>query len=186
MNLKAVWKNEEQFGCEYLALETKDGNTMTAQGRVIYIEANQPIAHNVDYTIELDANWITKKLSIKVDNLSNLELIADGKGNWFNTDGELIHRLKGAIDIDISCTPFSNSLPINRMDWKNNQREYFEMVYIAVPSLEMKKVTQSYEYVNGEGEWRYFNYRCYDYETTICVDENGLVVNYPDVFSRKI
>jgi len=186
VNLKAVWENEEQFGCEYLALVNKDGNTTTAKGTVIYIEGNQSIAHNVNYTIELDANWVTKKLSIVVDKLSNLELISDGKGNWFNANGEPIHRLKGAIDIDISATPFSNSLPINRMNWKNNQREHFDMVYISVPSLEMKKVPQSYQYISSEGEWRYFNYHCYDYETTICVDKNGLVVNYPDVFRRRI
>lgn len=79
-----------------------------------------------------------------VDEQNSLKLTSDGKGNWFENDGQVIDKLKGAIDIDISATPFSNSLPINRMNWVFNQEEHFEMVYISIPSLEVKKVPQSY------------------------------------------
>ncbi|QDP39270.1 hypothetical protein FN924_03090 [Radiobacillus deserti] len=54
------------------------------------------------------------------------------------------------------------------------------MVYISIPTLESKKVPQSYQYIRKEGELRYFKYRCYDYETIICIDSNGLVVDYPN------
>src|SRR5699024_11001536 len=109
--LKVVWSNEEQFGSEYLELVSKGGNVTTAEGTIIFIDGDKPNAHNVNYTVELDEHWITKKLSIVVDKFSDLELIADGEGNWFNTVGEQIDELKGAIDIDISATPFSNSFP---------------------------------------------------------------------------
>ncbi|QDP42072.1 hypothetical protein FN924_03085 [Radiobacillus deserti] len=48
---------------------------------------------------------------MNVDKINSLEL---------HTDGESIDSLKGAIDIDISVTPFSNSLPINRINWSIN------------------------------------------------------------------
>lgn len=185
MNIKAVWKNEEQLGYEYLKLVSK-GNNIVAQGTVIFEEEEQSDAHIVNYAIELNEHWITKKISILVDDFSRLELISDGEGNWFDAGGASINKLKGAIDIDISATPFSNSLPINRIKWSINQLEHFDMVYISVPSLEIKKVPQSYKYVYREGEWRYFNYHCYEYKTTVCVDENGLVVSYPKVFSRRL
>ncbi|WP_230502579.1 putative glycolipid-binding domain-containing protein [Sutcliffiella rhizosphaerae] len=108
------------------------------------------------YSVELDKNWITRKLSILVDNQKSLELRSDGEGNWFNMEGNSIQFLKGAIDIDISATPFSNSLPVNRLNWSVNQIEYFEMVYISVPSLEMRKVQQSYKYIGNNGNQRYF------------------------------
>ena len=186
VELKVIWSNEEQFGCEYLKLVSKNGNLTTAQGTIIFIDGEKSDAHNINYTVELDEHWITKRLNIVVDYFSSLELISDGEGNWFNTDGEPVDKLKGAIDIDISATPFSNSLPINRVNWEENQLEHFEMVYILVPSLELKKVLQSYRFIRSENGLKYFHYRCYDYETIICVDANGLVVNYPGVFMRKI
>jgi uncharacterized protein len=185
VDLKVVWNNDELFGSEYLKIGKTAENKLIAQGTVIYIDAMKVDAHNVKYNIELVDNWVTRKFSIMVDNNSSLELHSDGNGNWFNTEGDLIAKLKGAIDIDISATPFSNSLPINRVNWIINQIEHFNMVYIAVPSLETKKVPQSYQYIRNEGEFKYFKYRCYDYETIICVDSNGLVVDYPNTFSRR-
>ncbi|NBJ69324.1 hypothetical protein D1839_07545 [Roseburia sp. 1XD42-34] len=81
---------------------SKAGNAIIAQGTVIYLGREQSIAHNENYTIETDANWVTKRLSIVVDNFP----MSDGEGNWFNTDGESINKLKGAIDIDISAILF--------------------------------------------------------------------------------
>ncbi|WP_273127801.1 putative glycolipid-binding domain-containing protein [Bacillus weihaiensis] len=183
MVVKVVWHNEELYGCEYLKLENKSEN-LVIQSTVIYVDEKKTNAHNLNYYVELDEHWRTKRFSINVDNIDSIELHTDGHGNWFNTDGESIYNLKGAIDIDISATPFSNSLPINRINWSINQIEHFHMVYISVPSLETKKVPQTYQYIRKEGELKYFKYRCYDYETIICVDSNGLVVDYPNAFSR--
>ncbi|SES79191.1 hypothetical protein SAMN05216389_102193 [Oceanobacillus limi] len=183
MGKKVVWNNDELFGCEYLTLKRTTEN-LVVQSTVIYVDEKTDNAHNLDYNVELDKHWLTKKLSINVDNIDRLELHTDREGNWFNSDGEIIGSLNGAIDIDISATPFSNSLPINRINWRINQIKYFHMVYISVPSLEIKKVPQSYHYIRKEGELRYFKYRCYDYETIISVDSNGLVVDYPNIFSR--
>ncbi|MBM7603057.1 hypothetical protein JOC75_001027 [Metabacillus crassostreae] len=183
MVVKVVWNNEELYGCEHLKLESTTEN-LVVQSTVIYVDEKKTTAYNLNYTVELDEHWLTKKFNIIVDNIDSIELHTDGEGNWFNSDGELIDSLEGAIDIDISATPFSNSLPINRINWSINQIEHFQMVYISVPSLETKKVPQSYHYIRKEGELRYFKYRCYDYETIISVDSNGLVIDYPKTFSR--
>ncbi|MBG9456010.1 hypothetical protein ABE61_18705 [Lysinibacillus sphaericus] len=75
----------------------------------------------MEYKVDLDSNWFTKKLTIIVDEHNSLKLTSDGKGKWFENDGQVIDKLKGAIDIDISATPFSNSLPNNRMNWVLNR-----------------------------------------------------------------
>lgn len=181
---KAVWSNEEQFGCEHLSIVATDGKATTAEGTIIFIAEEKRGAHHVNYTVDMDEHWITRSLRIEVDRTSSLELLSDGKGNWSHPSGETLDMLDGAIDIDISATPFSNSLPINRINWEEKQIEHFEMVYISVPSLEMKKVPQSYEFIRREDGLRYFRYRCYDYETIIRVDGDGLVVDYPGVFTR--
>ncbi|MDQ0352322.1 hypothetical protein J2R98_002166 [Alkalibacillus filiformis] len=183
MDGKVVWNNEELYGYEYLKLGSTP-EKLVVQSTVFYVDNSY--AHYLNYNVELNEHWLTKKFSINVENTGSLELHTDGEGNWFNNGGEIIDKLEGAIDIDISATPFSNTLPINRINWSINQIEHFHMVYISTPSLETKKVPQSYQYIRKEGELRYFKYRCYDYETIICVDSNGLVVDYPNTFSRVL
>lgn len=185
MKLKVVWNNEELYGCEYLTMRSTN-EKYVVQSTVIYIEDTNENAHTVDYSVELDEHWITKRVSINVDDNNTLDLYTNGEGSWFNRNRELIDSLNGAIDIDISVTPFSNSLPINRMSWTINQIEDFNMVYISVPSLEIKKVPQSYQYIGKEDDVRYFKYCCYDYETIVSVDLNGLVIDYPNTFKRKL
>ncbi len=183
MFTKIVWNNEEQYGCEYLSI-LEANEKLLVHSTIIQAAEGVADANLVNYQVDLDANWITKKVKLNVDQQA-LELHSDGKGNWSNSEGEEIETLKGCIDIDISATPFSNSMPINRLNWTSHQKEHFHMAYIAVPSLEYKKVPQSYQYLREEDGIRYFLYRCYDYETTIAVDSNGLVVDYPGVFSRQ-
>ncbi|GAA0458332.1 putative glycolipid-binding domain-containing protein [Alkalibacillus silvisoli] len=183
MTGKVVWNNEELYGCEYLRIRSTNENIIV-HSTVIYVDNSN--AHNLNYNVELDEHWLTKKFNIDVENADSLELHTDGKGNWFNGGEEIIEKLEGAVDIDISATPFSNSLPINRINWSINQTEHFHMVYVSIPSLETKKVPQSYQYIRKESELRYFKYRCYDYETIICVDSNGLVVDYPNTFCRVL
>lgn len=183
MFTKVVWNSEEQYGCEYLSI-LEANEKLVVHSTIIYVAEETDDAHLVNYQVNLDSNWITKKVMLNV-NQRALELHSDGRGNWFNSEGVGIETLKGCMDIDISATPFSNSLPINRLQWTSNQTENFHMVYIAVPSLEYKKVPQSYQYLRKEDGLRYFLYRCYDYETTIAVDSSGLVVDYPGVFNRR-
>ncbi|WP_053073898.1 putative glycolipid-binding domain-containing protein [Bacillus sp. LL01] len=183
MFTKVVWNNEEQYGCEYLSM-LEANEKLLVHSTIIYVAVETADAHLVNYQVDLDSKWITRKVKLNV-NQHVLELQSDGEGNWFNSEAEEIETLKGCIDIDISATPFSNSLPIKRLNWTCHQKENFHMVYIAVPSLEFKKVPQSYQYLREEDGLRYFLYHCYDYETTIAVDSNGLVVDYPGVFSRR-
>lgn len=182
---KLIWKNEEQFGCEHFSLRKEDTRFL-AKGTIIYVEEDKTDAHIVEYQVNLDLNWITKELKIVIDGHDSLDLRSDCKGCWYDINGNEMDRLAGAIDIDISATPFSNSLPINRIEWSPDQECHFEMVYISIPSLEVKKVPQSYKYISNEDNKKFFNYRCYDYETTICVDGDGTVISYPNVFSRVL
>ncbi|WP_019416150.1 putative glycolipid-binding domain-containing protein [Paenisporosarcina sp. TG20] len=179
---EVVWENKETFGCECLKTFTIE-NMIHVVSTVIYMNQNAPI--QVDYQIELDSSWNTKRLSIHNGRKDDLHITSNGKGEWFDQYGSKIDELNGAIDVDISATPFSNSLPINRFDWEPNQKRSFEMVYISVPSLKFQKVKQTYTYIEGKGNIQIFNYSSRDFETRISVDEKGLVIDYPKLFTRR-
>ncbi|WEG18758.1 putative glycolipid-binding domain-containing protein [Alkalihalophilus pseudofirmus] len=183
---KVMWKHVKQFGFECCLLTSGDAE-LTAQGTIIYETTSPAQAHVVNYFIKFDEKWITRNVEICVDDYYKLILSTDGEGNWFNVAGNSIQKLKGAIDIDISNSPFSNSLPINRLSWKLSDHNFIDVVYISLPTLEIKKIPQSYKFLYQDGCLRYFHYQCGKrFEQTLSVDTNGLVFRYPKLFERLL
>jgi hypothetical protein len=71
-------------------------------------------------------------------------LSADGKGKWFNAMGIPLAGLDGCIDIDISATPFTNTLPIRRLQLERGAAQVLRVAYIPVPALKPGAVEQRY------------------------------------------
>lgn len=177
---RVMWENIETFGCEYLKISSEN-NDQKVESTILMMDE---VPHKVMYTLYLE-NWVTRKVEMIVDQHQTLVLKSDGKGYWFNGKDEPIEALKGAIDVDISATPFSNSLPINRHNWELEQTRDFEMVYISIPSLELKKVKQRYTFLEHHQNDRLFQYESGAFQSRITVDQYGLIVDYPELFIRK-
>ncbi|WKA56532.1 putative glycolipid-binding domain-containing protein [Planococcus shixiaomingii] len=182
LSSEIVWENKETFGCEYLKFFTKE-HAFNVESTAIYMESSYPV--QIDYQIDLDKSWRTIKVHIQNRSGEILEITSTGKGDWFDQHGTRIDELNGAIDVDISATPFTNTLPINRVDWKLNQRREFEMVYVTVPTLTVQKVKQTYTFIESKEETRIFHFQSSDFESQISVDEKGFVTDYPQLFTRR-
>ncbi len=169
------WKNQQEE-TEELFLAEKD-RCITIQSTV------HRSAGEIHYSLELDPYWTFRKASIRIGDRS-LTLHADGFGSWSDGEHGPIEELTGAIDIDISCTPFTNSLPINRMEWVQGRTVSMDMVYLSVPDLTFRKVNQHYTLLRESNEIREFLYQSPTYESSIFVDRKGLVVDYPGLFLR--
>ncbi|QHE52722.1 putative glycolipid-binding domain-containing protein [Pontibacillus sp. HMF3514] len=179
---KVMWQSKGPIGCEYLKL-IQSPQEINAKGTVIYTDEKD--AYKVMYQIDLDKNWVTKSVDVAVEGKDHtLHLRSNGMGDWWSNDTYL-ESMQGAIDIDISVTPFSNSLPINRFEWAVGERKSFQMLYIDVPSLELLQLKQHYTLVDEDGGKRFFQYECRNYKTTIRVDQDGLVEDYPGLFTRE-
>ncbi|MBN3555686.1 putative glycolipid-binding domain-containing protein [Fictibacillus nanhaiensis] len=176
------WEKQETSGTEYLELTYVD-HTLRAESTVLFIEEGVP--QKVTYRVKFDPNWVVKDLYIKNHTLDKtLSLSSKEGGCWFDNNGVEIHSLRGAIDIDISCTPFTNSLPINRLTWRSGKPEVLQMVYVSANDLSFKKVKQVYTLIHDE-ETRTFHYSSRSFESPIIVDKNGFVIEYPELFKRK-
>lgn len=177
-----VWESNQIFGSEYMEIYFTE-NDLEVSSTVISLENNIP--SKINYTISLDPHWVVKQLHIKNSyNNKELYILSNGKGEWFRENGDEILELKGAIDIDISCTPFTNSLPINRLNWSINSPNYFEMAFINASDLTYKRVKQGYELLDDSNNKRKFHYKSCTFESIIEVDSDGLVTNYPGLFKR--
>lgn len=182
MNKIAIWENLKSYGTEFLEIITSD-TLSKVNSTVISMENGFP--NKIDYTIELN-DWFIKNLSIEIPNTGkSLYIETNSDRQWFDQKGNEIKELYGAIDIDISCTPFTNSLPINRTKWIINEPHIFKMVFITIPELNIKKVEQIYTLIDEGNDYRMFHYKSGSFESLIKVDSNGLVINYPKLFNRK-
>lgn len=176
----AMWENRDTFGCELLTLSPAE-QAIHINSTVITIGESGPV--QLTYQLELDLEWKVKHVHLQSEG-TTLHLISTGQGEWMDENGKRLDALTGAVDIDISATPFTNSLPINRHDWKLGETRDFEMFYIQAPSMNVQKVRQSYTLLESNGN-RLFQYQSGDFQSVIKVDEDGLVTDYPELFARR-
>ncbi|HEY8895285.1 MAG TPA: putative glycolipid-binding domain-containing protein [Niastella sp.] len=140
--------------------------------------------YKVTYRIITNQNWQTVFLEVNSRHSNEnrtMQFVGDGNGNWTNA-GMKNDYLTGCIDLDISLTPFTNTLPIRRLGLKDNQAAEIKVIYCDILNNQIKPVLQRYTRISST-EYLYQNV-VDDFEATIKVDESGLVVDYPALFTR--
>jgi hypothetical protein len=115
----ARWQDWDGVGLEHLVLK-EDPAGIRAESAILATVDGEAIA--VRYRILCDAAWRVRKAEIaRVGDDRVIEFVGDGAGNWTDGAGVSQPQLQGAIDIDISVTPFTNTLPIRRLALKVGQ-----------------------------------------------------------------
>lgn len=134
------------------------------------------------YRIKLDEADRVRTLRIERTDGKVLELFCDGATNWSDDRAEPIPALRGCVDIDISATPLTNSLPIWRCDWVLGQPQRFAMAWIDTDTLAVRRDEQIYTRLD-DTHFRYQSVAS-SFERVLEVDSNGLVLDYPGLFAR--
>ena len=139
-----------------------------------------------EVTYRLKTNRLWETLSLTVQSQLNgaamfTDLESDGKGNWL-LNGERNESFTGCIDVDISVTAFTNSLPINRLRLREQASAEIRVLYIDILEQRILPVYQKYTKLS-KNKYKYENVPN-DFEALISVDEAGLVTDYPELFKR--
>ncbi len=179
-------KNILWTGIEYHSLEnciltiTDKGSEINSS--IIGIYANK--LYRIKYRIRANEYWETTFFEIKtqVDNIVEIiDFRKEGKKSWY-LNGRPDGKFNGCIDIDISLTPFTNSLPINRLKLSEKESKQFKVLYVDVLGRKMMPVHQKYTKLS-QTDYK-FETVPNDFESVIAVDDLGLVVKYPGLFKR--
>jgi uncharacterized protein len=185
MERNIMWSPWNKPGLEHLRLYMKE-QEVVADSMIIGV--SERIAFRLHYTIVCDANWRVKELDLKLlsDNGKSIKIQSDGQGHWFTSAGDPISSLEGCIDVDISATPFTNTLPIRRLGLRPGQPADLLVVYVLIPEMELTPDKQRYtcleSNVNG-GLFRYESMES-DFKAELPIDTDGLVIDYPGLFKR--
>jgi hypothetical protein len=180
------WRAIRWPGLEHVIVSA-DATAWHAHGRVIMAEERLA---SVEYEVRCDAGFRVAALTISVSESAGgarLVLAADGDGHWLAND-HARPDLDGCIDLDINCTPLTNTLPIRRLDWSAGQGHELDVVYISVPDLSVRRVRQRYTLLapdaGQEAGQRVFRYESGSFSADLPVDGHGLVLDYPGIWER--
>jgi hypothetical protein len=180
-----MWAPWEGPGLEHLRLATSDSD-IVADGLVIGLEAGRPF--RIGYEIRCDERWRVREVRAAAPDSGRpvLELLSDGEGHWKRTSGEPLTDLDGCIDVDISATPFTNTLPIRRLGLRHGESEELAVAYIRVPELLVGAERQRYGCLEARANGGLYRFEALPsgFTAELPVDADGLVLDYPGLFRR--
>ncbi|MEA3166682.1 MAG: uncharacterized protein QOJ26_1554, partial [Thermoplasmata archaeon] len=108
----ARWSAWDGSGLEVAKLLVGPSGTQAA-GELAAESGERPWAQ---YAIACDAAWRTLDVRVQLADGRSLVLQSDGAGSW-RRDGKPVPELAGAIDVDLSGSPLTNTFPIRRPPW---------------------------------------------------------------------
>jgi hypothetical protein len=185
METYAWWIPLQQTGLEQLHL-VEDETGVVADGLVLGIEHATPF--RLWYQVRTDSSWNVQECLLQVggENGQTMHLYSDGQGYWTDATGVECSTLDGCLDIDISHTPFTNTLPVRRLGLIPGESADILVAYISVPDLSIRPVQQRYTYLSRTDSGGIYRYEGLESNFTadLLVDDQGLVVDYPGIWKR--
>lgn len=172
------WRALEGDGLEHLTLRAQ-ANGLRADAALV--GERDGSRFGATYRIDCDADFTVRSFGIATTDGRGLAMTRRN-GAWH--DGERGHLavFDGCIDIDLSATPFTNTLPIRRLAWEPGERRRIAMLFVPFDSFEPFVTEQVYTCLAP----RRFRFETADgsFTAELPVDEDGLVMDYPCLFQR--
>jgi uncharacterized protein len=178
-----IWnKDREGVGLEHLLLAERVADSVV----LAFDEEHGPF--RLTYRLTWDESWQLRDAELVVaaeGSTRSLKLQTDGQGRWRYGDGRVIDELDGCVDVDIWPTPFTNSFPILRKPMAVGERRQFRMAWISAPDLTVHPQPQAYTRL-ADRLYLFENLDGSGFRAELPVDEDGIVLDYPDLFRRVI
>ena len=173
---RVAWRRSDEIEADEFCTLSVRGGGLSMIGTVLGAEGGQPI--RIEYRVLADAKGLTTAAHVR--QLVGFEqraiaLLRDEKGNW-TVDGKRVSTLRSCTDVDLGCSPSTNTLPIRRLHLNVGASKTIAAAWIRFPSLEVVKAAQTYTRLD-ESTYRYASGT---FEAELTVDDESLVTSYAD------
>ena len=173
---RVSWRRTDEVETdEHCTFAVRDTG-LSLVGTVLGAEGGAPT--RVEYRVLADRSGVTT--AVHVRDLRGFEtrtltLDRNAKGTW-TVDGSVAKSLKGCSDVDLGCSPSTNTLPIRRLRLAAGASETVRVALVRFPELDVVKVSQTYTRIDE------FTYRFASdtFEAEIAVDDDALVATYAE------
>jgi hypothetical protein len=169
-----AWRRtDEILADEHCTLTVRDSG-LSLIGTVLGAEEGVPV--RVEYRVLADGAGTTT--AVHVRDLRGFEQRAvtaerTGKGVW-TVDSTPAKGLKGCTDIDLGCSPSTNTLPVRRLGLAVGGSATIQAALVRFPELDIVKTKQTYTRID---EWTY-RFESGDFSAELTVDDDGIVAAY--------
>jgi uncharacterized protein len=172
-----LWQGVESGALDRCRLEAGPDGLRLA-GTVLTAEFGTPL--DVQYLIEAGPDGLTGRVELELEGGAvRRVLLADGAGRWRWEGGPELAEVAGALDVDLTVTPATNTLPIRRLgDLDVGEAADLRMAWVQFPGLEVLPSAQRYRRLAAD-RWRFSTG---DFEAELLVDPDGLVLDYGGLF----
>ncbi|QYO62471.1 putative glycolipid-binding domain-containing protein [Leptolyngbya sp. 7M] len=185
MDRTVMWMQWNNLGMEQLHIENNQNGIM-ADSVVVGVKDGKPF--RTRYQIDTDQDWQVRNLQIELLNAggTRLTIRSDKEGQWWQNSDQPIPKLGGCLDVDLSATPFTNTLAIRRLALQPGDSCDLTVVYVAVPEMQVRAVPQRYTCleINSQGGIYRYEALTRNFSVDLLVDRDGLVIEYPQTFRR--
>lgn len=174
--IRVAWRRSDEVAAdEHCTLTLRDSG-LSLVGTILGAEGGLPV--RIEYRVLADGAGMTTAAHVR--DLRGFEtrtigLERDGKGNW-SVDGVRVPALKGCPDVDLGCSPSTNTLPIRRLRLAVGASRTIQAAWVLFPELTVVKAAQTYTRLD---EFTY-RYASGDFEAELTVDDDGLVASYAE------
>lgn len=183
LTLKTVrWRPLEGEGLEHLTVRAINGG-IRVESAVIG-EREPSIPYGVHYRVDLDTAWHVRSFLVEVTTGQRIAMTSDGQGHWRSEDGTPLPAFDGCIDIDLAGSPFTNTLPIRRLNLaKGEKSPLLTMVYVPFDTFQPFADGQFYTCLAADARYL-FEEEDGTFTAELPVDADGFVTDYPTLFAR--
>jgi hypothetical protein len=171
---RAAWRRSDEIETdEHCTLTLRDSG-LSLVGTVLGSDAGRPV--RIEYQVLADPTGMTTAAHVR--DLRGFEtrtvvLERSAKGTW-TVDGAAVRGLKGCTDVDLGCSPSTNTLPIRRLRLAVGAAATIKAAWVRFPELDVVKADQTYARLD---EFTY-RYSSGTFEAELSVDDDGLVTSY--------
>ena len=179
---KAVrWRSWDGNGVEHLVFRDRPSG-LTAEAAIL---SGGEAHFAATYALACHPSGHVARADVSVIGGPSVSLQSDGDGKWRNGEGKRLPALAGAIDVDLSASPFTNTLPIRRLKLGEGESAEILAAYIRFPDLDISLDSQRYTCLVPD---RRYLYEATDgsFRAEIETDEHGLVTRYEGLFRRVL
>lgn len=180
-----TWRGVDTDRLEQVRLHVA-GARIKAYGRIIAAATADQEAFSASYELVTNDAGVTKRLSIhllRASGETQLGISRDEEDQWLVQSGGETTRsdFNGAEDVDLALSPMFNALPIRRRGLTAAGAGTVEVpvVYVYLPSTQVEPATL--QYTAGSAGVGVVSPVA---QSTLSVDENGFVVDYPGLATR--
>ncbi|WP_425064214.1 putative glycolipid-binding domain-containing protein [Reyranella sp.] len=170
------WRRLDEPGLELMTLSTTAFG-LTVRSTLVHAGAE---GFGLRYRWDLDTSWRTRTLHVERTDAveTSLTIERTGDTSW-RVDGEPRSDLAGCHEVDVSATPFCNSLAIRRLGAAGGD---LLALFVDAPALSCQPSRQRYEPL-GPRAWLYVDKGVSEgFTARLDLDEDGLVATYEHLF----